>query len=1108
MPLTIDVNTLLEPVGKLSRFKLGSTAAALQHQKLILEGVKPILPWFRALSQGRQEAMLKVVVENTALLFKANGQRLLLGVTVAIPPQNATAVQAGVIRKCFLAVGRVLVAADKLATSWDEEDEKDEDMEEEDDDEEEERDSPPKRRRPTPEPMDRGHRSKKKKKKGMLPPSVRRRAKAVAATRKAYRATMLLAKALEAVPRAFGDELEWDIRPGACPAVAAASDSLDDVSTLEDLEEATSCTTEQLEAYTTFLRGSAVLWHAHLRKCPGVKVESLPDPRKEDWLNAVSNVAKGLFADHPVDVVCGGPTNDSIGKQPAVMKAADNAFHGDFYAAEGVKHASGAIGNPSVQPGPLQGLNLALPQPVEAAQPEYREMFQTQDGRVLTRPPKQYTKEEFSYRLLHFAREMPDGYEREVHYYHMYVLDLFARMDSHDVKCVAEYDKYIRQRMASGFILSWNPDMLQATWTRFVTARKESGLETTKSTSKVRDTGASSSPQSTSKIFSCFPWNAGKCSKKNCKFPHVCSSCGSSDHKKKDKACAGDIEHRGLDDRIRTSEVEASPRRERSREREPTRDASWGVPVTELQADTRVSAEERVDRWAMVFGRDQCADALRVAPIPEEFVCATHGVGVVDKDHSNFEKVRVVHNYSENLSSVNSATDIPQQKWQSVTDALALGFSATVGFLDDFWVCAPWEEAQQALLLLQDLLEFLGLPVAWDKCEGPVCDVIFLGVRICTDEDGEGRVSASLPTHKNGGFLDGKYFAVSWPELLAGPQQDFYPFKDRASSQINYLELFSVYWGLSLWGEELRGLTVVLITDDTPSKGMLEKWRCTPDFRKLLRKIFKQCVQFDVRFIVEWAPSKENQFADALSRKEMQLFFELYKDWQAASIWRQDRDDWKLFAEVFDRPDFRFGPFSVDACSDAFGANKETLECWTVRQDCTTQDWAGHTVWCNPPFSRILAILLHFLECKKRQNVGTSACFVILVWPTADFYKFIVARFSVFFPVERKANITAKKQGAFSRSGVMLRRSVRFVGKDQMEVVATASKTNQFAEREHKVLFKTVKYTAFCAVTFTRKAFAANMLPVDEYHEMSLEQRLAIPKLVSESMAAAVEAKC
>ncbi|KAK3253956.1 hypothetical protein CYMTET_36817 [Cymbomonas tetramitiformis] len=82
----------------------------------------------------------------------------------------------------------------------------------------------------------------------------------------------------------------------------------------------------------------------------------------------------------------------------------------------------------------------------------------------------------------------------------------------------------------------------------------------------------------------------------------------------------------------------------------------------------------------------------------------------------------------------------------------AQGFSATVGFLDDFWVCTELETgprgALEALRLLQDALEFLGLEVAWEKCEGPVQDVIFLGVRLCTNECGEGRVSASLPVHK------------------------------------------------------------------------------------------------------------------------------------------------------------------------------------------------------------------------------------------------------------------------------------------------------------------------------------------------------------------------
>ncbi|KAK3279154.1 hypothetical protein CYMTET_12945 [Cymbomonas tetramitiformis] len=42
----------------------------------------------------------------------------------------------------------------------------------------------------------------------------------------------------------------------------------------------------------------------------------------------------------------------------------------------------------------------------------------------------------------------------------------------------------------------------------------------------------------------------------------------------------------------------------------------------------------------------------------------------------------------------------------------------------------------------------------------------------------------------------------------------------------------------------------------------------------------------------------------------------------------------------------------------------------------------------------------------------------------------------------RKANITAKKQGAFSGIGVMLRGRVKFLGKDQMEFSTMHYKTN------------------------------------------------------------------
>ncbi|KAK3235934.1 hypothetical protein CYMTET_53896 [Cymbomonas tetramitiformis] len=133
----------------------------------------------------------------------------------------------------------------------------------------------------------------------------------------------------------------------------------------------------------------------------------------------------------------------------------------------------------------------------------------------------------------------------------------------------------------------------------------------------------------------------------------------------------------------------------------------------------------------------------------------------------------------------------------------------------------------------------------------------------------EGKVSASLPQSTCAG-LQGK----AWQLVQER--------RDQTSSRINFMERFLVLWAMSLWGEDLPRLTVVYITGDTPTKGKSEQWKCTPDFRKRLRRIFQQCVKFDARFIVEWAPSKEKQFADAPSRNDTGLFFELHREWTLA----------------------------------------------------------------------------------------------------------------------------------------------------------------------------------------------------------------------------------
>ncbi|KAK3241770.1 hypothetical protein CYMTET_48502 [Cymbomonas tetramitiformis] len=454
-----------------------------------------------------------------------------------------------------------------------------------------------------------------------------------------------------------------------------------------------------LDVYNVFLRESAVIWHAHLRKCPSVAIDDLVDPRKEDWLHEKPKQAKNLFTEEVVEEEpVQTPNNDSLAKKADV---------------------TGALNALNVDGGPLADMNRALPLPVEGE--DYRELFQMQDGKVLTRPPKQYTREEFCDRLLAFAHSFAGS------------------QDAHD-ETAREEPCRGSQEVESGHRLT----------TR---AGDTSTLETT----------------------------CGDVSGVWCPFP---------------------------------------------------------------------------SRW---HGRH------------------IHGVGVVDKDHSNFEKVCVVHNFSENEeASVNVATDIPEQKWQSVCDALTflrpMYYMIKVDIKGAYrhlpialqylpfhtykWgelvadLRFPFETesgphgALEGLAPLQDVLEFLGLEVAYEKCEGPA------GQRVVT---------------------------LLW-------------FGTR-----------SVFWALSLWGHLLYGLTVVLITDNTPTKGMLEKWKCTPDFRLLLRRIFKECVEFDIRLVVEWVPSKENQFSDALRRKEMQLFFDLHKKWKAESLWRKDRDDWKLFAEVFEK---------------------------------------------------------------------------------------------------------------------------------------------------------------------------------------------------------------
>jgi len=87
--------------------------------------------------------------------------------------------------------------------------------------------------------------------------------------------------------------------------------------------------------------------------------------------------------------------------------------------------------------------------------------------------------------------------------------------------------------------------------------------------------------------------------------------------------------------------------------------------------------------------------------------------------------------------------------------------------------------------------------------------------------------------------------------------------------------------------------------------------------------------------------------------------------------------------------DQQLGPFAVAACCDVWGANSHLITFWTAEIDCRERKWEEINVLCNPPFSMILSILLHFLACKLRCPTGTSACFILPAWTDQEFWALV-----------------------------------------------------------------------------------------------------------------------
>lgn len=74
--------------------------------------------------------------------------------------------------------------------------------------------------------------------------------------------------------------------------------------------------------------------------------------------------------------------------------------------------------------------------------------------------------------------------------------------------------------------------------------------------------------------------------------------------------------------------------------------------------------------------------------------------------------------------------------------------------------------------------------------------------------------------------------------------------------------------------------------------------------------------------------------------------------WQMSSVavFSSNSDEWETPMDLFDRLDAEFH-FDLDPC-----ATKEMAKCekfFTIEDDGLSQNWGGHRVFCNPPYSKI-----------------------------------------------------------------------------------------------------------------------------------------------------------
>ena len=195
----------------------------------------------------------------------------------------------------------------------------------------------------------------------------------------------------------------------------------------------------------------------------------------------------------------------------------------------------------------------------------------------------------------------------------------------------------------------------------------------------------------------------------------------------------------------------------------------------------------------------------------------------------------------------------------------------------------------------------------------------------------------------------------------------------------NWRELDTVVRPLEMWGAELAGQRVLVRTDNTTARAVVNRRGTnSANLLPLSERLAAVCRRHDLDVAAVHIPGEQNALADALSR--------MRRGW--------DQGDWMLARAAFERVQqvvqAEYGVrFTLDGSADPLGSNRQLPRFCSAVNSVLQQRLVGEQLYCNPDFELIEEVLRHFLVEYRRADVATSGTFVLPCWMDRSWWRLL-----------------------------------------------------------------------------------------------------------------------